>query len=280
MSFVFQEILNYGTQNYIVTRLSLQICKVLKYCNIQSNDEEAIQNIYIHSLTPQLIRCWEINEKYINTFKEQSQKYSVLMKKGQEAWKPFIPGLEQECHNFLYEYKNFVRNLVNVFNVLYKTDFKEASEFYQNKKSSSLIEFAEEKFGINDPKTAFLKEAETNLKSYISMRNAIEHPGGYSGFLKISNFKLCHDKKVEEPCWWREMNGVNGEIDKSSIRMGFEVAIHDLLILAESIFISWAASNLKFSNIMKIRCIPKEERDINCPIKYEVVTYLPDHKKH
>lgn len=278
MTFVFKEILNYGTQNYIVTRLSLQICKILEHCNINPGDKEEIQNIYINSLTPQLIHCWEIKERYINIFKELSQKYNSLMEEGRKDWLPFIPKLEQECHNFLYEYKNFVRNLINVFNVLYKTDFKEASEFYENKKSStSLIKFAEKKFGINDPKTAFLKEAETNLKSYISMRNAIEHPGGFSGFFKISNFELCQDKKVEEPCWWREVKGI--ETDKSSIRMGFEVAIHDLITLAESIFISWADNNLKISNIMKIHYIPKDERDVDCPIKYEVVAYLPKNKK-
>ena len=61
------------------------------------------------------------------------------------------------------------------------------------------------------------------------------------------------------------------DIDKSSIRMGFEVAIHDLLTLAESILVSWATDNLKIPNIMNLLYIPSEERDANCPIKYKIV---------
>ena len=62
MPFVFQKVLNYGTQNHIITRLSLQICEILQQCNIESDDHETIQNIYIDRLMPQLIRCWEIEE--------------------------------------------------------------------------------------------------------------------------------------------------------------------------------------------------------------------------
>ena len=183
---------------------------------------------------------------------------------------PFIPQLEQECHNFLYEYKNFVRNLLGVFNILYGTNFEEASEFYEKKKSpTSLIKYAENTFGINDSKTMFLKEAEINLKSYIAMRNAVDHPGGYSGHFKISNFEVGSDQIADEPCWWREVNGQ--EVDKWSIRLGLEVGIHDLLTLAEDMLISWANEHLLIPDRMNIIYIPKEQRKKECPIKYEVV---------
>ena len=131
------------------------------------------------------------------------------------------------------------------------------------------IPYAEDTFGVTSQKTTFLKEAETNLRLYISMRNALEHPNGHSGSLQISNFVLYPDQKVEEPCWWRE-KGAEREIDKSSIRLGFEVAIHDLLTLAEDILVSWAVDNLKLPSIMRITSIPTEQRDKDCPVKYEV----------
>jgi hypothetical protein len=180
-----------------------------------------------------------------------------------------------QCHSFLYGYKNFVRNLLAVFNLLYGTAFKEASEFFKGKKQAkSLVNFAEDCFGINDPKTKFLKEAETNLINYISMRNAIEHPNGRSGTFKISNYALCRDGKVEEPCWWRE-TPTEKEIEKSSIRMGFEVAIHDLLILAEDIIISWANEHLSLPSFKQLTYIHKEKRDSNCPVKYKVQYRCP-----
>ena len=114
------------------------------------------------------------------------------------------------------------------------------SEFYaRNKKktSISLIEFAENNFGNNDPKTLFLKEVEKNIRTFIAMRNAIVHPDGHSGTFKISNCVLCIDGRVEEPCWWQEKT-TEKEIEKFSVRMGFEVAIHNLLTLAEFVLFS------------------------------------------
>ncbi len=172
-----------------------------------------------------------------------------------------------------------MRNLLAVVNLLYGTDFKEASEFYKGKKQAkSLINFAENSFGINDPKTKFIKEAESNLISYIAMRNAIEHPNGHSGVFKISNFVLCSDGRVEEPCWWRE-KPIEKEIEKSSIRMGFEVAIHDLLTLAEDIIISWADEHLSLPSFKQLTSIPKAKRDPNCPVKYKIKYHLPSEGK-
>lgn len=218
---------------------------------------------------------WEIENWYRGKFKEQVQEYERNVKNGHKTHLPYIPQLEQECHSFLYEYKNFIRNVLAVFNLLYGTNFKEASEFYSVKKqANSLIGFLEDNFGINDPKTKFLKEAETNLRNYISMRNAIEHPNGYSGMFKISNFTVCPDQKFLEPCWWREESNEK-EIDKTSIRMGFEVAIHDLLTLAEDIFISWAEEHLYLPTFMQRVFVPKEKRDSNCPVKYLVQYRCP-----
>ena len=164
--------------------------------------------------------------------------------------------------------QRFVRGLLGAYH-----------EFFAKKRSSiSLIKFAENNFGINDFKTKFIKEAETNLRAYISMRNAIEHPEGHSGVFKTSNFTFCHDQKVLEPCWWRE-KGDEKEINKTSIRVGFEIAIHDLLTLAEDIFISWATNHLKLPKFMKIIKIPKEERNATDPIKYRVEFSLEDLQK-
>lgn len=266
----------HGSRHYIIARLSLQIFKILENCQIEPSMKEDIQKIYIEYLMPKLMHCWEIKEKYRKCFNEKTQAYcpSSQTEQGKSVNVPFIIGLDAMCHDFLYTYKNFVRDILLIFNNLYKTYFKEASEFYRGdkkKKTKSLIDYAQNNFGENDPKTNFIKEAKTNLENYISMRNAVEHPGEKSGFLKISNFVLCGDEKVEEPCCWCEQNGK--EENKSSIRKIFEVGIHDLMTLAEDILISWANENLKIPSMMSIICIPKDQRDKNCPIKYEVIYF-------
>ena len=106
---------------------------------------------------------------------------------------PQIARLEPECHNFLYEAKNFIRDLLQVVNHLYGTTFEEASEFSRaakKKGSQSLVEFAEKTFGPGDGKTKMFKEAVPTIEALISMRNAVEHPDGYSGKLVIANFTL------------------------------------------------------------------------------------------
>ena len=258
-TFNFTKISDYGTENYIVARLSLQIFQILEHCKIDEAKSDSIKSIYVDQLMPQLIHCWEIEEKYRRAFNQQVQSYEDSMKSGKRGLLPFIPPLEQECHNFLYEYKNFVRNLLGVFNILYGTAFIGAGQFYpKNIKQDSVIKYAESEFGISDPKTIFLKDAETNIRSYLAMRDAVEHPGGGCGTLRVSNFVQGSDLIVDEPCWWREENG--NEIDKNSIRLGFEIGIHDLLTLAEDILISWANEHLLIPGRMHIIHIPKEQR--------------------
>jgi hypothetical protein len=62
-AFNFTKVLNYGTENYIVARLSLQIFQILEHCKIDDEKSDAIKSIYVDQLMPQLLRCWEIEEK-------------------------------------------------------------------------------------------------------------------------------------------------------------------------------------------------------------------------
>jgi hypothetical protein len=44
---------------------------------------------------------------------------------------PHIVRLEEECHNFLCEAKNFVRDFLKAFNILYGATFAEASNYFR-----------------------------------------------------------------------------------------------------------------------------------------------------
>ena len=143
MPFVISKFLEHGTSNPIVARLSLQTMRILEQCKIAQETRDKITEIYVHSLQKKLIRCWEIEERFRSEFKSAVESYKPPSSGSQFVQLPQIPRLDEECHNFLYEMKNYVRDLLNVFNRLYGTDFKEASEFFQAKKDSkSLIEFA------------------------------------------------------------------------------------------------------------------------------------------
>ena len=183
---------------------------------------------------------------------------------------PQIDRLEENCHNFLYEAKNYIRDTLYLFNKLYGTSFSEASQFSKARKTGkSLVEFATENLGDEHALTKMILESVPWVEMIIAMRNAIEHPEGHSGSLKIENFQRDPNQKLGEPVWYRVKDGKN-VTEPSSIRADFDTFIHNLLCLGEDIFVSWANENLQSPELMEIFCISEEERDPEKPIKYVV----------
>ena len=101
------------------------------------------------------------------------------------------------------------------------------------------------------------------------MRNAVEHPDGYSGKLVIVNFALGGARRIVEPTWHREKDGKTA-VEPSSIRADIETYIHNLLTLAEDVFVSWASDHLQVPDTMRVAFIPEDKRNPVCPIKWTV----------
>lgn len=273
MPFILQTVLEHGTKNPIVARLSLQIHQILSQCDIENERKERIGEIYLYSLQRKLLRCWEIKSLYDREFGNALQVYRPSTQKGQAIKIPHIPRLDEECHNFLYEAKSFIRDLVEVWNLLYGTDFSSARDFLpRKKKGQSVIDFAVKEFGAEDAKTLFLQQAVECVDCLISLRNAVEHPGGYSGELCIENFTRHPDGNLREPSWSRKVDGKLA-YGPCSIRVDMERAIHNFLTLGEDIVVSWAMDNLKVPSLMRLASIPPEERDPQCPIKWVVMVH-------
>lgn len=274
MNWAISQILDHGTTNPIVARLTFQIAEILDHCDICEDLRGQVLDLYLNGLCKKLIRCWEISERYRTEFNTQAESYTPP-KPGVITEVPHIIGLEQECHNFLYEMKNYIRDILSVINFLYDTQFNEASEFYQGKDKSpmrgkSLIDFLEDSLGSDDSRTKFLSEFADGIQYFVAMRNAVEHPGGYSGHLKVENFELCSDGKIAEPCWWREKDGIIVE-DKSALRHDLQVSIENMLTLGEDIIASWAQHHLVKPDLIRIASVPEERRNQEMPVKWVVV---------
>src|SRR5262245_53588070 len=270
MPFQFKKVLEHGTTNPIVARLSLQILEILKQCNASKDIQGKVGDLYVNSLQKKLLRCWEIEERFKKEFAAAVDNYKPPAAVNAPVEVPQIARLEEECHNFLYEAKNFIRDVLQVVNNLYGTPFEEASEFSWAKKGrQSLVDFAEKTFGADDGKTKMLKEAVPSIEELISMRNAVEHPDGLSGKLVIANFTLAPDRKIDEPTWHREKDG-KAVYEPSSIRADMEAYIHNLLTLGEDVFVSWASDHLQVPHMMRVAYIPEDRRNLLCPIKWTV----------
>lgn len=270
MPFVLKKLLDHGTTNPIVARLSLQVLQLLDQCALAKDARDAIGEIYVNSLQRKLLRCWEIEERFRQAFNAAVEAYKPPAAGTKAVELPQVPRLEEECHNFLYEAKNYVRDLLRVVNLLYGSDFTEASEFFRARKGSrSLVQFAAETFGDKEPKTLFLREAAGEVEKLVDFRNAVEHPGGYSGDLRIENFSLDPDGRIAEPAWHREKDGrrIN---EPSAIRSDMVTTVDNLLGLAEDVCVSWVVDNLKAPRFMRVAIVPEDRRDPKCPIKWVV----------
>jgi hypothetical protein len=270
MSFEFKKCASHGTSNPIVARLSLQYLQILENCKVTKEVKDKVGGLYLESLMKKLLRCWEIEDSFKKSFAEAAATYKPPAMANAPVEIPQIERLEADCHNFLYEAKNYIRDVLHVVYKLYSTSFSEASEFSKAwKGGKSLIEFATETFGPDDARTKMLIEAVPWVEEAIAMRNAVEHPDGYSGRLVIENFRRDPDQKLSEPVWYRLKDG-NNATEPSSIRADFDTFIHNLLTLGEDVLVSWANENLEWPEMMEIAVIPEERRDPKNPAKYTV----------
>jgi hypothetical protein len=208
--FEFKKLASHGTSNPIVARLSLQSLQILEKCKVTKDVKDKVGGLYLDSLMKKLLRCWEIEDSFKKSLTEAAANYKTSAAPNAPVEIPQIERLEADCHNFLYEAKNYIRDVLYVANRLYGTSFSEASEFSKARKGRrSLIEFATETFGPDDARTKMLIEAVPFVEYAVAMRNAVEHPDGYSGTLVIQNLQRDPDQKLSEPVWYRVKDGKN-----------------------------------------------------------------------
>jgi hypothetical protein len=271
MPFEFKNLVNHGINNPIVARLSLQTLEILKSCKADQKLKDAVGTLYTNSLMLKLLRCWEVEDAFDKSREQGEAEYEPPTQPNAPVQIPQIEKLEQDAHNFLYEAKNYIRDLLYVFNKLYGTSFSEASEFSKSKKGSkSLLEFAAEKFGPEDGRTIWLQEVAPLVEELIAMRNAVEHPNGHSGSLAIENFRRGSDQKLLEPIWHRVKDG-KIITEPSSMRADYRTAIEGLLNLGDDLLAMWASDNLEMPDMMQIGHIPEDQRDPKNPAKYKVM---------
>jgi hypothetical protein len=84
------------------------------------------------SLTKKLMRCYEIAQRFQAEFVNKMETYRRRPKQNPIMVEiPDIVRLEEEGHNFLYEAKNFVRDFLKAFNILYGATFAETSNYFR-----------------------------------------------------------------------------------------------------------------------------------------------------
>lgn len=280
--FVVAKKIDQGVNNPIVARLTLQNFELLQNCAIPKETAEKIQAIYLGELTPKLLRCSHIHEKLRADTEKLAASYKPPSKGATSVELPQVMQLEEECRNYLYEAKNFLRDLLKVFNLLFGTSFKDWSEWTTAKKPNpSAIEYVEANFHNRPDHIRYLKQLPACTEPFVRMRNAVEHPGGHNGDLVIRNFRFEPDGTLVAPDWRRD-KGSTTEYGPIPIVDDMRIGVHNLLTLAEDILVMWAVDHAAAPGLMEMNVIPEGNRNPGCPVKYkmgiknEVLAGLPD----
>jgi hypothetical protein len=269
--FNYQKKLEHGTKNAMVARLTVQPVNLLQYCGANETLSQPIIALYATSLIKRLLRCWEIEQR----IRANIEKAKAAFKPAKSAVAieiPHVPRLEEDCQDFLVQFKDFLRELLEVFNQLYGTDYAEASEWIwrTRKHSQPVIDYAVATFGADNLKTRFLSQMKPCNGPFISMRNAIEHAGGQSGTLAITDFTVGTDSRLNEPTWLRK---TDGKIVYGPVPILADVAngVHNLFVSGEDLLAMWAMENLMLPGVTSLGVVPEESRNLDCPIKYKLV---------
>lgn len=263
MPFAFSKILNHGTSHPAVARLQVQVGELLKNTSFDESAREAIfESSFDASL--RLIRCGEIQNRIMAECDKAEREHRPT-ENPQAVTIPHIVGLEHDAETFLYEAKNFLRDLTVIINAAFGTVFDQASQFgkIKNAEDGKIVRWAEQQFGPDDRLTKFFRLHQEWIGEVVQMRNAVEHPNGYSGVLHIRNYELMPDESIRRPVWHRN--------DESPSRMVDEMAglCDQMLVEAEELVALIVQRNLA-APILQLYEIPDEQRKPDCPMRFTI----------
>jgi hypothetical protein len=264
MDFVVKKISNVGSSNPIVARLSLQFDEIINFYNLPDGVRKDIVHVLRNDIQQRLLACEkiaiELNNEIVDELKTIKEKGLKTQSSGKVLELPHIIRLEERIEAYLYNAKSCLRDILKIYNIVFGTDFTEA-------RYDRAIKWASEKFGEEDALTRLLK-ADQGLwiPQVVKIRNAVEHPGGHSGFLRVQNFEAKLDNAqvtITEPAW-----GLNDDIP-TIIRGDLLVFINNILELAEDVVLSALDKVGKPARLVILE-IPKDQRNEEAPIRFRM----------
>ncbi len=260
-----QQILDQGTTNPIVARLSIQTQSLLPFYNLNEDQRQRIFGVMFSDIQPKLLACSRIYEELAKEVTEQQKRIDevgVEFQAGGRAYEiPAVFDLRSRAETFLYQAKSVLRDLTKIFLILFGKDFNNTARF------DLVAKWAEAQFGEHDELTKMLKTDESLwIRPLVRLRNAVEHPGGGSGTLHVDNFTsevVGSTVVVVEPVWYLDQD------EKSPIVRDMGVFTDNLLTLCEQTLIL-CLEKFKKNFPIVIAEVAQADRDPHCPVRYKM----------
>jgi hypothetical protein len=263
VSFVISKISERGTNHPVVARLHLQTGDLLQASRYSPEVKDEAKRIYFEAGW-RLLRCFD-------TWDELKRKQNELVAEAgpfdnpEITHIPHLVGLDRIAEMFLYEAKNFLRDISRVFEPLGAKKFTEAKAL-----GEKAVGWAKRNFGDSDRLTNFLRESQSLVSRVIRMRNAVEHPGGTrAACLYIENFKLVGNA-VQRPTWY-----LNGDAplevitDVGNLCEGMLIYAEELLALFIEKHLPDIIQIVEIPELEQIHQIPKRLKVDMAPAFYE-----------
>jgi hypothetical protein len=258
MAFEMRKTSNWGTKHPVVARLKVQTCELLQWTNLRKEKRDHITAVYFDA-AERLLKSHEIYGRLV--IARDAALTEVYEQKDPRVRNvPNVIGLRGELESFLYEGKNFLRELLNAVNAFFQTEFHEASDFVDlsEKNSGKVLAWTIQTFGRTSDFASSLLSDQEWIRELIRKRNAVEHPGGRSGTLMIDNFRIMHDGTLVHPVWRRGLNL------SSYVFPDLENCLHNMLTFGEDLLAS-CVKHSGMPDLVEFAEISENNRSPSCP---------------
>jgi aspartyl-tRNA(Asn)/glutamyl-tRNA(Gln) amidotransferase subunit B len=266
MTFEVRQILDVGVGHPAVARLGPQTSELANWLEIDQAKKLQLAQLYSVTLTQRLVECHKVHDalaqKMIESIERLNEQNDDRVREV-----PQVMGLQKIVESFLYEAKNYLRDLLKFFEILYACDLNEASVFgdLPEKGQSKLSKWASSKLGDDHPLTKLIRSEERWTSELIHKRNAVDHPDQKSGRLNVENILPAGDSGGFIPPTWGRTGRRNRDILKD-----MDVYLDNMLTLAEDLLASAVLEDITPKGLT-IHEIPVESRDPKCPARLQVV---------
>jgi len=267
--FVFQKVSNHGSANPIVARLAIQTFDLIQWLRAADDEKKMIIDNYLE-LQRRLLSCFDIHERLIAARRKALADAEKVWGQGQNTV-PHVIGLQEEVESFLFAAKTYLREVARLLNNLFQANLADDSAIFWDPKGgdSRVAVWAQRRFGANHGTTKMLASEADWISEIIRKRNAVEHPEGKSGTLKITNFEA-RAEGVLPPLWARE--GSDDALP-SDIYKDIPIMMDNLLTMAEDLLVDAIHANPLFPQIIFAR-IPEEKRNPEAPVRINATVDL------
>ncbi len=261
--FEIQKISNHGVGNPIVARLAIQSNDLLQWLNVDQVKREEIMLHYME-LMRRLLACFDIESRLISA-KAETVEYSEKIWKEGKRTTPHVVSLQDEVENFLFASKVYLREVARLLNLLFEAELPCDSRIFWNPKGqkSEVVVWAEDTFGSDHGTTTMLASEADWISELARKRNAVEHPGGKSGTLRVKNFERLSGGGIRPPVWSRDDEN---EGQPTDIYKDIAVLMDNMLTVSEDVLVDAIRANPSFPQIL-IRIIHEQDRDKSCPVR-------------